>query len=166
MAPIASFTLPLLWRVHEVHHSDPDYDVSTAARFHPIEVVSVQGAYLAAVALLAPPPIAVFLSELLTVVLNLFAHANASFPRKVEKCLGIVFMTPDVHRIHHSADEADHSRNFGQTFIWWDRIFGTYLSQPRVGKGRNDYGDPWLTNQQEPQPWIHADRAIPAAKPI
>jgi len=129
----AFHAVPLLWRVHEVHHSDPDYDVSTAARFHPIEVVSVQGAYLAAVALLAPPPIAVFLSELLSVVLNLFAHANASFPAKVEKWLGAVFMTPDVHRIHHSADEADHSRNLGQTFVWWDRIFGTYLGQPRAG---------------------------------
>ena len=138
--------VPYLWRIHEIHHSDPDYDVSTAVRFHPIEVVSEQGIYVVAVVLLAPPPIAVFVSELLTVVVNLFAHANASLPRRIEKVLRLVFITPDLHRIHHSADMADYSRNFGQTFAWWDRVFGTCLTEPKVGAERIVTGIPGLRN--------------------
>jgi sterol desaturase/sphingolipid hydroxylase (fatty acid hydroxylase superfamily) len=131
----AFHSVSVLWRVHEVHHSDPDYDVSTAARFHPIEVVLTQGAYLAVVAVLAPPAVGVFAAVLLTVALNLFAHANASLPGWVEKPVRALFVTPDMHRIHHSEDIAEQSRNFGQTFPWWDRIFGTYLAKPAAGEG-------------------------------
>jgi sterol desaturase/sphingolipid hydroxylase (fatty acid hydroxylase superfamily) len=142
----AFHAVPLLWRIHEVHHSDPDYDVSTAARFHPLEVVLARGGYLAAVVLLAPPPIAVFVSEALTVVFNFFAHANVSLPRQGGKLLGLVFITPDLHRIHHSADSADHSRNYGQTFAWWDRLFGTCLNEPNVGTERMTTGISGLRN--------------------
>lgn len=131
----AFHSVSFLWRIHEVHHSDPDYDVSTAARFHPIEVVLVQGAYIAAVAVLAPPAVAVFAAVLLTMILNLFAHANASLPGWVEKPVRAVFVTPDMHRIHHSEDIAEQSRNFGQTFPWWDRFLGTYLVKPAAGEG-------------------------------
>jgi sterol desaturase/sphingolipid hydroxylase (fatty acid hydroxylase superfamily) len=123
-----------LWRVHEVHHSDPDFDVSTAGRFHPMEVLTARAANLAAVALLAPPVVAVVASELLTVVLNLFTHANAALPRPVEKLLRSVFITPDLHRIHHSLEYVEQQTNFGQTFSWWDRLFGTYLGQPAAGE--------------------------------
>jgi sterol desaturase/sphingolipid hydroxylase (fatty acid hydroxylase superfamily) len=123
-----------LWRVHEIHHSDPDYDVSTAGRFHPIEVVAGQGMFIAAVILLAPPPIAVFISVLLTVVLNLFVHANAALPQWAERMLRYVFVTPNLHRIHHSEEIYEQSRNLGQTFIWWDRLFGTYTGRPDAGE--------------------------------
>jgi len=123
-----------LWRIHEVHHSDPDYDVSTAVRFHPLEVVTARGTRLAAVALLAPPAGAVAVSELLTVVLNLFAHANATLPRAAEKLVRSVFVSPDLHRIHHSEDIAEQQKNFGQTFSCWDRLFGTYLATPAAGE--------------------------------
>jgi sterol desaturase/sphingolipid hydroxylase (fatty acid hydroxylase superfamily) len=124
----AFHSVHLLWRIHEVHHSDPDYDVSTAGRFHPLEVVFTEAAYLAVVAVLAPPPIAVFAAELLTVVLNLFEHANASLPAWLEKSLRLVIITPDIHRIHHSEEIQEQSQNFGQTFCWWDRLFGTFQS--------------------------------------
>jgi sterol desaturase/sphingolipid hydroxylase (fatty acid hydroxylase superfamily) len=128
-------SVSFLWRVHEVHHSDPDYDVSTAARFHPIEVVGVQGAHLAVIALLAPPALAVFIAGLLTEVLNLFVHANASLPGWVERWLRIVFITPDLHRIHHSEDIGEQQRNLGQTFAFWDRLFGTFQQdEPRAGE--------------------------------
>lgn len=119
--------VPWLWRVHQVHHSDPDYDVSTAARFHPIETICSTGVHLGAIALLAPPPAAVFISSLLTVILNLSTHANASLPGWVEKTVRYAFITPDLHRIHHSLDMREQQRNFGQTFSWWDRVFGTYV---------------------------------------
>ncbi len=115
-----------LWRIHQVHHSDPDYDVSTAARFHPLEVLCSQGIRFAAIGVLAPPAAGVFLAELLTVILNLSAHANASLPQRIENALRSVFITPDLHRIHHSRDVADQNRNLGQTFPWWDRLFGSY----------------------------------------
>ena len=121
-----------LWRVHEVHHSDVDYDVSTAARFHPLEVILVRGFYLGVVALAAAPPEAAFAAELLMVVLNLFAHANASLPAWCERPLRTVFITPDLHRIHHSEDAAEQTRNFGQTFSIWDRLFGTYAAGIQV----------------------------------
>jgi len=129
----AFHSIHALWRVHEVHHSDPDYDVSTAARFHPVEIVLTQGAYLAVVAALAPPPIAVFAAEILTSVMNLFVHADASMPGRAEKTLRCLIVTPGLHRIHHSEEVLEQSRNFGQTFCWWDRLFGTYLDAPAKG---------------------------------
>ena len=130
----AMHTSAWLWRVHQVHHSDADYDVSTAARFHPLEVLLVRGAQLAAIAVLAVPPAAAFASELLAVALNLFAHANASLPRRCEKLLRLVLITPDVHRIHHSEEASEQVRNFGQTFPYWDRLFGTYLPAEASGE--------------------------------
>lgn len=119
-----------LWRVHQVHHSDPDFDVSTAARFHPVEMVFSTGVRLGAIALLAPPPVAVFLAGLLTAILNLLAHANASLPGWAERIVRWAFITPDLHRIHHSLDMREQQRNLGQTFAWWDRFFGTYVPRP------------------------------------
>jgi sterol desaturase/sphingolipid hydroxylase (fatty acid hydroxylase superfamily) len=118
-----------LWRVHEVHHSDPDYDVSTGLRFHPIETIAVQGATLALVALLAPPPLAVLIAELLAVGINLLVHANVSLPGRAENLMRTTFVTPDFHRIHHSEEVAEQSMNFGQTFSWWDRLFGSFLAE-------------------------------------
>jgi sterol desaturase/sphingolipid hydroxylase (fatty acid hydroxylase superfamily) len=115
-----------LWRIHQVHHSDPDYDVSTAARFHPLEVLYAQGIRFGAIALLAPPAAGVLIAELLSVVLNLTAHANASLPVWMERTLRFGFVTPDLHRIHHAEEMQDQNQNLGQTFLWWDRIFGTH----------------------------------------
>ena len=115
-----------LWRIHEVHHSDPDYDVSTAVRFHPFELMLDQAVFLAAVAILTPPVAAVFASELLTTAMNFFAHANGSLPRWAERVLGWGIITPGIHRIHHSEEITDQSRNFGQSFCCWDRLFGTF----------------------------------------
>ena len=123
-----------LWRVHEVHHSDPDYDVSTAGRFHPLEVLIGQAGILSVVALLAPPPDAVFGAELMTLLLNFFVHANASLPRTIERALRHVIITPDLHRIHHSEEMEEQWRNLGQTFSWWDRLFGTYLDRAAAGE--------------------------------
>jgi sterol desaturase/sphingolipid hydroxylase (fatty acid hydroxylase superfamily) len=84
------------------------------------------------IALLAPPPIAVFVAGLLTAVLNLFVHAKASLPGWLERYLRMVFITPDLHRTHHSEDVWEQWQNLGQTFVWWDRLFGTYADQPRA----------------------------------
>jgi sterol desaturase/sphingolipid hydroxylase (fatty acid hydroxylase superfamily) len=129
----AEHHVPVLWRVHQVHHSDPDFDVSTGFRAHPLELVFTQGAYLAAVVILAPPVAAVLVAELMTALESSFAHANARMPKWLERPLRAVFVTPDMHRIHHSEEAAEQMRNLGDIFPWWDRLFGTYLDRPAAG---------------------------------
>jgi sterol desaturase/sphingolipid hydroxylase (fatty acid hydroxylase superfamily) len=131
----ANHAVPFLWRVHQVHHSDPDFDVSTGLRAHPIEVILMQGANLAAVAILAPPLLAVLIAELTSCFQSFFGHANASLPGWAEKPLRWVFVTPDMHRIHHSEQVWEQSRNLGDAFPWWDRLFRTYLAAPAAGQG-------------------------------
>jgi sterol desaturase/sphingolipid hydroxylase (fatty acid hydroxylase superfamily) len=123
-----------LWRIHEVHHSDPDFDVSTAGRFHPLEVVLTHGFTLAVIVLLAAPPLAVFAAQLTGAAINLFVHANASLPAGLDRVLRRVFVTPNMHRIHHSEEIREQSTNLGQIFGWWDRLFGTYLADASAGE--------------------------------
>ena len=128
-----SHSVGALWRFHQVHHSDPDFDISTALRVHPIEVVLTQGAYLLTVAVLAPPMVAVLIAELGSILQSFFSHANASLPRWVEKPLRAVFVTPDMHRIHHSEEVAEQYKNLSDIFPWWDHLFGTYVEKPAAG---------------------------------
>ncbi len=129
----AEHHVPILWRMHQVHHSDPDFDVSTGARVHPLEAVLVQGATLAAVALLAPPVTAVLAVELVTAFQAFFAHANVSMPDWLEKNLRRVLVTPRMHRVHHSEDAGEQARNLADIFPWWDHWFRTYLAVPAAG---------------------------------
>lgn len=122
----AFHSLSLLWRFHQIHHSDRDFDVSTSVRFHPIEALATQAALLGAVAVLAPPPAAVFVSQILLLMENLFTHANQALPPAVERTLRWIVFTPELHRIHHSEEIADQQLNYGQLFPWWDMLFGTY----------------------------------------
>ena len=119
-------TLPWLWRFHRVHHSDPDYDLTTALRFHPGEAVFTELFYLMAIGLLGPPPLAVLGVEMVVVFQNFFAHANAKLPDSWRRTLHWVLITPDLHRRHHSVVAEDQQTNFGTLFPWWDRLFGTY----------------------------------------
>lgn len=132
----ASHSVHLLWRLHQVHHSDPDFDVSTGVRHHPAETIVIQGAYLAVVAVLAPPAGAVLAAELASCFQSFFMHANASLPSWLEKSLRAVYITPDFHRIHHSAEMSEQYTNLGDILPWWDRLFGTYLAQPAAGQDR------------------------------
>jgi sterol desaturase/sphingolipid hydroxylase (fatty acid hydroxylase superfamily) len=129
----AHHSIPWLWRVHQVHHSDPDLDVSTAGRFHPLETVTMQAAQLAAIAVLAPPPSAVLFTLVVAAFHTVFAHANASLPAWLERPLRTVLVTPDIHGIHHSEEMREQSRNFGDVFPWWDRALRTYASTPARG---------------------------------
>jgi sterol desaturase/sphingolipid hydroxylase (fatty acid hydroxylase superfamily) len=130
----AYHAVPWLWRVHQVHHSDPDFDVSTGTRAHPIEVVLTQGAYLGVIAIVAPPVLAVLIAESISAFQSFFGHANASLPGWIEKPLRLLLVTPDMHRIHHSEVVREQSRNLGEIFPWWDRLFRTYLDAPAAGQ--------------------------------
>jgi len=128
-----SHTVGALWRVHQVHHSDPEFDISTALRVHPIEVLFTQGTYLLTVALLAPPLVAVLLAELGSVLQSFFIHANASLPGWLDKPMRAVLVTPNMHRIHHSEEVGEQFKNLSDIFGFWDRLFGTYADAPAAG---------------------------------
>ncbi len=125
--------VPALWRIHQVHHSDPDFDWSTSLLFHPGELLLTEGSYLALIAVLAPPPLAVLGIELAVVVQNTFVHANVDIPRWLDARLRAFLITPDMHRIHHSDAFAEQNTNFGTVFPWWDRFFATYVHDPAAG---------------------------------
>ncbi len=126
--------VPFLWRWHQVHHSDPDFDLSTGTRAHPMEIVLSQAANLAAIAVLAPPVVAVLIAELTSLVCSFFGHANASLPARIEKPVRRILVTPDMHRIHHSEEMTEQFKNLGDIFPWWDHLFGTYLADPAAGQ--------------------------------
>lgn len=132
-AHAAHHKIGALWRLHQVHHSDPDFDVATYARTHPVEGVIIRGLNAAAVYLLAPPVIAVLAFEIVSVVHGFFSHANATMPDWLARGLQKVVFTPEEHRVHHSVDYGDQNTNFGEIFPWWDRLFGTY-------RGRSIFG--------------------------
>lgn len=132
----AYHAVPWLWRFHQVHHSDPDFDVSTGARVHPVEAILTQGSTLVAVAALGIGPLPVLIFELATCVESCFGHANVALPRWVEFPLRMVLITPDMHRIHHSDRGVEQRKNLGDLFPWWDRLFGTYVADPIGGYER------------------------------
>ncbi|MBW2107761.1 MAG: sterol desaturase family protein [Deltaproteobacteria bacterium] len=144
-------TLPVLWRVHMMHHADLDFDVTTGLRFHPVEILLSLGIKLAAVALLGPPVAAVLVFEILLNATAMFNHANIRIPVGIDRWLRLVVVTPDMHRVHHSVTIRETNSNFGFNLPWWDRLFGTYRAQPAAGHqgmtiGLSQFRDPAKLN--------------------
>lgn len=138
---------PLLWRLHRMHHIDLDIDASTGVRFHPIEIILSMLLKLATILLLGPPPEAVLTFEVLLNGCALFNHANIRIPLGVDAILRLLVVTPDQHRVHHSTYPNEVNANYGFNFPWWDRMFHTYVAQPRDGHtgmriGLNIFRDP------------------------
>lgn len=124
---------PVLWRLHRMHHTDLDIDVTTGNRFHPIEIVISIWIKLAAVALFGPPVVAVIVFEVVLNATSQFNHGNIMIPETVDRWLRLVVVTPDMHRIHHSVTPRETNSNFGFNLPWWDRLCGTYRPQPEQG---------------------------------
>ena len=125
--------IPILWRLHRVHHADPDYDLTTGARFHPIEIILSMLIKFATIAVLGPPVVAVIVFEVLLNATAMFNHGNVRLPAKLDRVLRWIVVTPDMHRVHHSVEDDETNSNFGFNLPWWDRLFGTYRDQPRGG---------------------------------
>jgi len=125
--------VPTLWRLHRVHHADLDFDLTTGTRFHPIEILISIVIKCSAVAAIGAAPAAVLAFEVLLNATAMFNHANASLPRLADRWLRWLLVTPDMHRLHHSVEYDESSSNFGFNLPWWDRLFGTYRAQPRLG---------------------------------
>jgi len=126
----ATHRIPLLWRLHRVHHTDRDFDVTTAARFHPGEILLSMAYKSALVIALGAPTLAVFVFEVGFAAATLFTHANFALPAKFDHALRNLIVTPDMHRIHHSARVEETNSNYGTALTLWDRMFGTYRAQP------------------------------------
>lgn len=138
--------IPILWRLHRVHHADLDFDVTTGSRFHPIEIIFSMLIKFAAIILIGPPVLAVLIFEVLLNATSMFNHANVRIPTNIDRILRWLIVTPDMHRVHHSVEDDETNSNFGFNFPWWDRMFGTYRNQPRAGHeqmtiGINTYRD-------------------------
>src|SRR5262247_3518502 len=125
--------LPALWRLHRVHHTDPELDVTTGVRFHPVEILLSAGVKGAVVGALGAPVVGVVVFEIVLNAGSMFSHANLRLSGAADRLLRRLFVTPDMHRVHHSIDTAEMNRNFGFTLSLWDRLFGTYEAQPRMG---------------------------------
>jgi len=132
--------LPWLWRLHRMHHSDTDFDVSTAIRFHPVEILLSMLIKIGVVLLFGIPALAVLLFEILLNATALFSHSNARLPRALEQPVRLILVTPDMHRIHHSVVQAETDSNFGFNLALWDRIFGTYRAEPEAGRACVEIG--------------------------
>ncbi|MCF8482357.1 MAG: sterol desaturase family protein [Rhodospirillum sp.] len=127
--------IPLLWRLHRVHHADTDFDVTTALRFHPLEILLSLVIKGVAVVVIGPSPLAVLIFEVLLNGTAMFNHADMALSQGLDRGLRLLVVTPDMHRVHHSVHREEMDSNFGFCFPWWDRLFGTYRSQPRDGHG-------------------------------
>lgn len=125
--------VPTLWRLHRVHHTDLDFDVTTGTRFHPVEILISTGIKCAAVAAIGAPAVAVLVFEVLLNATAVFNHANVRLPAALDRWLRRLVVTPDMHRVHHSIVYNETNSNFGFNLPWWDRLFGTYCAQPAAG---------------------------------
>ena len=125
--------VPLLWRLHRVHHADLDFDVTTGARFHPLEIALSMFIKLAVILVLGPPALAVLVFEILLNATSMFNHGNVRLPVAIDQIARRLVVTPDMHRVHHSIAARETNSNFGFNLPWWDRLFGTYRAQPQAG---------------------------------
>jgi sterol desaturase/sphingolipid hydroxylase (fatty acid hydroxylase superfamily) len=128
--------VPLLWRMHRMHHADLEFDVTTGLRFHPGEIVVSMLIKLAAIFVLGAAPIAVLIFEVVLNATSMFNHGNVRLPAQLDRMLRLVVVTPDMHRVHHSVDRRETDSNFGFNAPWWDRLCGTYRDQPALGHDR------------------------------
>lgn len=127
--------VPALWRLHRVHHADPELDATSALRFHPVEILLSMGLKMAAVVALGAPPVAVLAFEVLLNATAMFNHAAIRLPPRIEPWLRLVLVTPEMHRTHHSEVPAETDSCYGFCLPWWDRIFGSYRAAPAAGEG-------------------------------
>ena len=125
--------VPALWRLHRMHHSDVDIDVTTGARFHPVEIVLSMVIKFASIAALGAPAVAVILFEVILNGTSMFNHSNVKLPLALDRVLRLFLVTPDMHRVHHSINPDEANCNFGFNLPWWDRLMETYRDQPRGG---------------------------------
>jgi len=147
--------IPLLWRLHRVHHADTHLDVSSGLRFHPVEILLSMVIKIAAVVVLGVDPVAVLMFEVLLNGMAMFNHGNVRLPLPTDRWLRLLVVTPDMHRIHHSILSNEYNRNFGFNLSCWDRIFASYCDQPQAGQLQMVIGLPeWRDDRTAGLGWM------------
>jgi len=141
--------IPVLWRLHRVHHADPDFDLTTGVRFHPLEILLSMLIKFATIVVLGPPVVAVLIFEVLLNATSMFNHGNVRLPATADRVLRWFVVTPDMHRVHHSIEDDETNSNFGFNLPWWDRLLGTYRAQPRAGHTGMTIGVRGLTDPRQ-----------------
>ena len=169
---LALHKVPLLWRLHRMHHADVDIDVTTALRFHPLEILLSMVIKGAAIVVIGLAPITVLLFEILLNATAMFNHGNVRLAPGLDRLLRRVIVTPDMHRVHHSWHPDETNSNYGFNLPWWDRLFHTYRDQPRDGHHQMTIG---LNQFREPrdnrldrlliQPFIGPTQSPPISAP-
>jgi len=150
---LVTHKVPLLWRLHRVHHADVDMDVTTAIRFHPIEIGLSMLLKIGLVYLLGPSALAVILFEIILNGTAMFNHANIRLPLWLDSIVRKVLVTPDMHRVHHSVHRFEHDSNYGFALSIWDRVFGTYIAQPQAGHDDMQVGLEWQDDRPARLGW-------------
>ncbi len=138
--------VPVLSRLHQVHHADPDFDTTTGIRFHPIEILLSMLIKYAAIVLIGASPLAVLVFELLLNLSSLFNHGNVRMPAALDGAVRALLVTPDMHRVHHSVVAAERNSNYGFCLSIWDRLFGTYVPEPAGGQAALRIGFPGFSD--------------------
>ena len=163
--------VPVLWRLHRMHHADLEFDVTTGARFHPLEILLSMVIKLGFVAALGAPAVAVLIFEVLLNATSMFNHGNVRLPLRADHLLRWIVVTPEMHRVHHSILPRETNSNFGFNLPWWDRLFGTYRAQPAAGHegmtiGIEQFRDPreLRLDRMLLQPFRDDDRSYPLGR--
>ena len=161
---VASHHIPILWRFHKVHHADRDIDVTTGIRFHPIEALLSMIYKCGIILLLGPLSLAVMIFEIILNASAMFNHANMKLPKQLDTLLRLLIVTPDMHRVHHSTIPTETNSNYGFFLPFWDRLFKTYIHQPKKGHDGMTIGlNEFQSNNPSKLPWV---MAIPFKKQI
>jgi len=150
---LVTHQVPFLWRLHRVHHADVDIDVTTAIRFHPIEIALSMLLKIGVVYLMGPSALAVILFEIILNGTAMFNHANLRLPLWLDTIVRQVLVTPDMHRVHHSIHREEHDSNYGFALSFWDRAFGTYRAQPMAGHDAMEIGLKWRDDRPSRLSW-------------
>ncbi len=150
---VLSHRIPVLWRLHRVHHADVDIDVTTALRFHPVEIGLSMLYKVVWVIVLGPSALAVLVFEILLNACAMFSHANIDLPPRLDRIVRPVLVTPDMHRVHHSVLRTEHTTNYGFNLSIWDRLFGTYTPEPRDGHRGMTIGLPAYQSDEPTKLW-------------
>jgi sterol desaturase/sphingolipid hydroxylase (fatty acid hydroxylase superfamily) len=150
---LVTHKVPILWRFHRVHHADRDFDVTTALRFHPVEILASMMLKIGLVYLLGPAALAVLLFEIILNGTAMFNHSNLRLPLWLDRAVRLILVTPDMHRVHHSIHRHEHDSNYGFALSVWDRIFRTYRPKPEAGHDLMTVGLEWQDERPSRLGW-------------
>ncbi len=137
---ILSHKWSVLWRLHQIHHTDLAFDATTAVRFHPLEIALSMFYKIFCIFLIGANPIAVIAFEIILNGAATFNHSNVNIPKGIDNKLRWLLITPDMHRIHHSTIARETDSNYGFSISWWDRLCGTYIATPEQPQQSMDIG--------------------------